>query len=85
MSGKQYLIRASKQSQAIRMAVACHLEDVLKDTVDPASLDSALEKFYAMMDDAPRAEDVDLMEVEGDGMAAVEDKFIWSRKPRPER
>ena len=84
MSGKQYLIRASKQSQAIRMAVACHLEDVLKDTVDPASLDSALEKFYTMMDDAPRAEDVDLMEVEGDGMAAVEDKFTWSRKPRPE-
>ena len=83
MSGAKQLIRASKQSGAIRTAIACHLQDVLKEAVDPEFLDGALEKFYETMDGIYRTGDIDLMEVEGDGLAAAEEKFVWSKKPKP--
>ena len=84
MSNTSRLIRATKQSYAVRMAVACHLEDVLKSTVDPKFLDEALARFYAEKDGLnPRTEDVDLLEVKGDGLADADHHFTWSKKSLP--
>ena len=83
MSGA-HLIRASKQSLGIRMAVACHLSGVLGQAVDPECLDVALEAFYCLMDGTSlRTDDVDLIEVTGSSSTRVNDQLIWSRKSMP--
>lgn len=83
MSGT-HLIRASKQSLGIRMAVASHLGDVLGQAVDPESLDVALEAFYGQVDGTSvRTDDVDLIQIIGSSSTRVNDQLIWSKKSMP--
>ena len=83
MSGT-HLIRASKQSLAIRLAVAYHLGDILGYAVDPDGLVMAMEAFYGYMDGgAVRNDDIDLIEVIGSGVARVNSKLVWSKKMMP--